>query len=99
VRVVTKFVRIAERYFAERGIQAEITKLYGSMELAPLVRLADCIVDLIDTGITLKDNDMEPSDLIMHIISRIVVNKATMKMKNAAIAELLAHFEKTLAQQ
>ena len=99
VRVATKFVKIAERYFAERGIQAEIIKLYGSMELAPLVGLADCIVDLVDTGNTLKANDMEPRDLIMHISSRLVVNKAAMKMKNAAIAELLAHFEKTLSQR
>jgi ATP phosphoribosyltransferase len=98
VRVATKFVKIAERYFADRGIQAEIIKLYGSMELAPLVGLADCIVDLVDTGNTLKANDMEPRDLIMHISSRLVVNKAAMKMKNAAIAELLGHFEKTLAQ-
>ena len=99
VRVATKFVKIAERYFAERGIQAEIIKLYGSMELAPLVGLADCIVDLVDTGNTLKANDMEPRDLIMHISSRLVVNKAAMKMKNAAIAELLAHFEQTLAKR
>lgn len=99
VRVATKFVKIAERYFAERGIQAEIIKLYGSMELAPLVGLADCIVDLVDTGNTLKANDMEPRDLIMHISSRLVVNKAAMKMKNAAIAELLAHFENTLAKR
>ena len=99
VRVATKFVKIAERYFASLGIQAEIIKLYGSMELAPLVGLADCIVDLVDTGNTLKANDMEPRDLIMNISSRLVVNKAAMKMKNAAIAELLGHFEKTLAQR
>ncbi|MFI3188363.1 ATP phosphoribosyltransferase [Crenothrix sp. D3] len=99
VRVATKFVKIAQRYFASIGIQAEIIKLYGSMELAPLVGLADCIVDLVDTGNTLKANDMEPRDLIMNISSRLVVNKAAMKMKNAAIAELLAQFERTLAQR
>ena len=99
VRVATKFVKIAERYFASLGIQAEIIKLYGSMELAPLVGLADCIVDLVDTGNTLKANDMEPRDLIMNISSRLVVNKAAMKMKNAAIAELLAQFERTLAKR
>jgi ATP phosphoribosyltransferase len=99
VRVATKFVKIAQRYFASLGIQAEIIKLYGSMELAPLVGLADCIVDLVDTGNTLKANDMEPRDLIMNISSRLVVNKAAMKMKNAAIAELLGHFERTLAQR
>lgn len=99
VRVATKFVKIAQRYFAGLGIQAEIIKLYGSMELAPLVGLADCIVDLVDTGNTLKANDMEPRDLIMNISSRLVVNKAAMKMKNAAIAELLAQFERTLAKR
>jgi ATP phosphoribosyltransferase len=99
VRVATKFVKIAQRYFASLGIQAEIIKLYGSMELAPLVGLADCIVDLVDTGNTLKANDMEPRDLIMEISSRLVVNKAAMKMKNAAIAELIGHFERTLAQR
>jgi ATP phosphoribosyltransferase len=99
VRVATKFVKIAQRYFAGLGIQAEIIKLYGSMELAPLVGLADCIVDLVDTGNTLRANDMEPRDLIMNISSRLVVNKAAMKMKNAAIAELLAQFERTLAQR
>jgi ATP phosphoribosyltransferase len=99
VRVATKFVKIAQRYFASIGIQAEIIKLYGSMELAPLVGLADCIVDLVDTGNTLKANDMEPRELIMNISSRLVVNKAAMKMKNAAIAELIGHFERTLAQR
>ncbi|MDD1610990.1 MAG: ATP phosphoribosyltransferase [Methylococcaceae bacterium] len=99
VRVATKFVKIAQRYFASLGIQAEIIKLYGSMELAPLVGLADCIVDLVDTGNTLKANDMEPRDLIMEISSRLVVNKAAMKMKNAAIAELLTQFEQTLAKR
>ena len=99
VRVATKFVKIAQRYFASLGIQAEIIKLYGSMELAPLVGLADCIVDLVDTGNTLKANDMEPRDLIMNISSRLVVNKAAMKMKNAAIAELLTQFERTLAKR
>jgi len=99
VRVATKFVKITERYFANLGIQAEIIKLYGSMELAPLVGLADCIVDLVDTGNTLKANDMEPRDLIMNISSRLVVNKAAMKMKNAAIVDLLGQFERTLAQR
>ena len=82
VRVATKYVKIAQSYFASKGIQAEIIKLYGSMELAPLVGLADCIVDLVDTGNTLKANDLEPRELIMNISSRLVVNKAAMKMKH-----------------
>lgn len=99
VRVATKYVKTAQRYFAELGIQAEIIKLYGSMELAPLVGLADCIVDLVDTGNTLRANDLEPRELIMNISSRLVVNKAAMKMKNKAIAELLEQFEQTLAKR
>ena len=96
IRVATKYVKIAQSYFASKGIQAEIIKLYGSMELAPLVGLADCIVDLVDTGNTLKANDLEPRELIMDISSRLVVNKASMKMKHAAITDLISHFEKAL---
>ena len=69
------------------------------MELAPLVGLADCIVDLVDTGNTLKANDLEPRELIMNISSRLVVNKAAMKMKHEAISILLTQFEKTLANR
>ncbi|MGZ8095648.1 MAG: ATP phosphoribosyltransferase [Methylosarcina sp.] len=99
IRVATKYVKTAQRYFADKGIQAEIIKLYGSMELAPLVGLADCIVDLVDTGNTLRANNLEPRDLIMNISSRLVVNKAAMKMKNQAIASLLEQFETTLAKR
>jgi ATP phosphoribosyltransferase len=99
LRVATKYVKIAQRYFANQGIQAEIIKLYGSMELAPLVGLADCIVDLVDTGNTLRANNLEPRELIMNISSRLVVNKAAMKMKNQAIAALLEQFETTLAKR
>ncbi len=99
VRVATKYVKITQRYFASLGIQAEIIKLYGSMELAPLVGLSDCIVDLVDTGNTLKANELEPRDLIMNISSRLVVNKAAMKMKHQAIQSLLDQFEKTLANR
>ncbi len=98
VRVATKYVTIAQSYFASLGIQAEIIKLYGSMELAPLVGLADCIVDLVDTGNTLRANNLEPRELIMNISSRLVVNKAAMKMKNAAISELLTQFEHVLSE-
>jgi ATP phosphoribosyltransferase len=99
IRVATKYVKIAQSYFASKGIQAEIIKLYGSMELAPLVGLADCIVDLVDTGNTLRANDLEPRELIMNISSRLVVNKAAMKMKHATIAVLLSQFEQTLARR
>ena len=99
VRVATKYVKIAQRYFASKGIQAEIIKLYGSMELAPLVGLADCIVDLVDTGNTLKANGLEPRDLILSISSRLIVNKAAMKMKHQAIQSLIDQFEATLSNQ
>ncbi len=99
IRVATKYVNTAQKYFADRGIQAEIIKLYGSMELAPLVGLADCIVDLVDTGNTLKANGLEARDLIINITSRLVVNKAAMKMKHQDIQILLNQFEKTLSQR
>lgn len=98
-RVATKYVKTAQLYFAGRGIQAEIIKLYGSMELAPLVGLADCIVDLVDTGNTLKANGLEPRDLIMDISSRLVVNKAAMKMKHAEIQTLIDQFKLTLSKR
>jgi len=96
IRVATKYVKTAQRYFADIGVQAEIIKLYGAMELAPLVGLADCIVDVVDTGNTLKANGLEPKELITHISSRLVVNKASMKMKHQMIQSLLDQFEKTL---
>ena len=99
IRVATKYVKTAQRYFADLGIQADIIKLYGSMELAPLVGLADYIVDLVDTGNTLRANDLEPGELIMNISSRLVVNKAAMKMKNQAIVGLIKQFEQTLARR
>ena len=81
LRIATKYVNCARRYFAEQGQQVEIIKLYGSMELAPLVGLADRIVDLVDTGNTLKANGLEPLEHMADISSRLIVNKAAMKMK------------------
>ncbi len=99
IKVATKYVKTAQRYFASIGVQAEIIKLYGAMELAPLVGLADCIVDVVDTGNTLKANGLEPKELIAHISSRLVVNKASMKMKYEIIQSLIDQFEKTLAKR
>jgi ATP phosphoribosyltransferase len=82
LRIATKYVNCARRYFAEQGQQVEIIKLYGSMELAPLVGLADRIVDLVDTGNTLKANGLEPLEHMANISSRLIVNKASMKMKH-----------------
>lgn len=89
LRVATKFVNIAKQYFAQQGIQADIIKLYGAMELAPLMDLADLIVDIVDTGNTLKANGLQPLDEIASISSRLVVNKAAMKRKYARIQQLI----------
>lgn len=89
IRVATKYVRTAQDFFAKKGRQVEVIKLYGSMELAPLVGLADYIVDLVDTGNTLRANGLMPLELIVNISSRLIVNKAAMKMKHASIDELL----------
>ncbi|PCI41608.1 MAG: ATP phosphoribosyltransferase [Moraxellaceae bacterium] len=88
-KVATKFVNVAKKYFAEKGQQVEIIKLYGSMELAPLVGLADCIVDVVDTGSTLKANGLMPTELIASISSRLIVNKAAMKMRHQLIQDVL----------
>jgi ATP phosphoribosyltransferase len=89
VRVATKYPEITRRHFAARGEQVEIIKLYGSMELAPLVGLADLIVDLVATGNTLRANGLVETEVICQVSSRVVVNKASMKMKHAALHDLL----------
>ncbi|MCC5810259.1 MAG: ATP phosphoribosyltransferase [Ectothiorhodospiraceae bacterium] len=89
LRVATKFVNITRRYFAEQGRQVETVKLYGSMELAPLAGLSDLIVDLVDTGNTLKANGLEPLEHIADISSRLIVNRASMKMKHRRIKALI----------
>lgn len=91
LRVATKYVQSARRYYAEQGRQVEVIKLYGSMELAPLVGLADRIVDLVDTGNTLKANGLVPLELIAQISSRLVVNKAALKMNHERITNFIAH--------
>lgn len=89
LRVATKFINITRQYYAEKGEQVEIIKLYGSMELAPLVGLADKIVDIVDTGNTLRANGLEPTELIATISSRLIVNKASMKMKHSVLQRLI----------
>jgi len=96
LRVATKFVNITRRYYAERGEQVELIKLYGSMELAPLVGMADLIVDLVDTGNTLRANGLEPLETIAQISSRLVVNKASMKMKHRSLKPLIARLRETV---
>jgi ATP phosphoribosyltransferase len=93
IKVATKFVNCAKRYFSAQGRQVEIIKLYGSMELAPIVGLADCIVDVVDTGNTLKANGLEPMEHMFDVSSRMVVNEASLKMRNTTIRSLLEHIE------
>ncbi len=90
LKVATKFTSIAKRYFAEQGKQVELIKLNGALELAPSLGLADSIVDIVDTGKTLQANGLEPRDLIADISSRVIVNKASMKIKNGIIREILS---------
>lgn len=99
LRIATKYVHSTRRYFAEQGKQVEIIKLYGSMELAPLVRLADLIVDLVDTGNTLKANGLAPLEHIADISSRLIVNKASMKMKHARVNAFVRSMAEAVEQR
>ena len=89
IRVATKFVNLARRYYSAQGRQADIIKLYGAMELAPILGLADEIVDIVDTGNTLKANGLEARELIEHISSRLVVNRTSMKMKHHGLNPII----------
>ncbi|MDF1781594.1 MAG: ATP phosphoribosyltransferase [Alcanivoracaceae bacterium] len=93
VRVATKFVNITRSYYASQGRQADVIKLYGAMELAPLVGLADRIVDIVDTGNTLRANGLEPTELICEISSRLIVNRASMKTRHKQIQDILDAME------
>ena len=99
LRIATKYVNSAKRYFADQGKQAELIKLYGSMELAPLVGLADHIVDVVDTGNTLRANGLVPLEHIADISSRLIVNKASMKMKHAAVKLFIDNVAEAVAQR
>ena len=97
LRIATKYVKSAERYFAAKGKQVEIIKLYGSMELAPLVGLSDLIVDLVESGNTLKANGLVPMEHIADISSRLVVNKASWKMKHRSVMGLFGALREAVA--
>ena len=89
LRIATKYVNTARLFFAGRGQQVDVIKLYGSMELAPLVGLSDLIVDLVESGNTLKANGLVPLEHMYDISSRLVVNKASWKMKYSTIMPLI----------
>jgi len=96
LKIATKYVNSAKRYFEAKGQQIEIIKLYGAMELAPVVGLAHCIVDLVDTGNTLKANGLVPLEHIEDISSRLVVNAASFKTKNTQIKTWVKGIEQNL---
>jgi ATP phosphoribosyltransferase len=97
MRVATKFVKVTKEYFARQGRQVDIIKLYGAMELAPIMGLADRIVDIVDTGNTLKANGLEAMDFIADISSRLVVGQPSMKMKYAQIQPILDRLAEAVA--
>ncbi len=92
LKVATKYVAIAREFFASKGVHVDLIKLYGSMELAPLVGLADAIVDLVSTGNTLKANHLVEVERIMDISSRLVVNQAALKLKQEPIRKIIDAF-------
>ncbi len=99
MRIATKYVETAKRYFAAQGKQVEIIKLYGAMELAPIVGLADRIVDVVDTGNTLRANGLVPMDHIADVSSRLIVNKASMKMKHERVKRYIDLIAEAVAQK
>jgi len=94
--VATKFVDTAKRYYAKLGVQADIIKLSGAMELAPVMGLSDRIVDIVETGSTLKANGLEPKEWIEDISARLIVNKASFKTKHAALREIIDGVEQAV---
>jgi ATP phosphoribosyltransferase len=97
IRVATKYVSVAHEHFASKGVHVDLIKLYGSMELAPLVGLADAIVDLVSTGGTLKANRLRAVEHIRDISSRLIVNQAALKTKRGPVQALIDAFEKATA--
>ena len=96
LRIATKYVNIARSYFASCGEQVDIIKLYGSMELAPLVGLGDLIVDVVDTGNTLRANGLEPLDEICQVSSRLIVNQVSFKRKFDLLEPILSSFKQSV---
>jgi ATP phosphoribosyltransferase len=92
LRIATKYVQTAREHFAAKGVHVDLIKLYGSMELAPLVGLADAIVDLVSSGNTLKANNLKAVEEIMPISSRLIINQAALKLKREIIQPVLDAF-------
>jgi len=99
IRVATKYPNITERYFAGKGIQVELIKLYGSIELAPLVGLSERIVDLVSTGATLRENGMVEVETIAEVTTRLIVNRASLKTKQRRIARIIEGLEQVIGDE
>lgn len=97
LRVATKYIKTAREHFAAKGVHVDLVKLYGSMELAPLVGLADAIVDLVSSGATLRANHLVEVEEVMPISSRLVVNQAALKMKRDLLQPLINAFSRALS--
>ncbi|WAW09066.1 ATP phosphoribosyltransferase [Oxalobacter vibrioformis] len=98
LRVASKYVQAAREHFAKKGVHVDLIKLYGSMELAPLVGLADVIVDLVSTGNTLKANNLVEVEKIQEITSRLIVNQASLKLKRQLLQPIMEAFKKASIQ-
>lgn len=96
IRIATKYPNVTEKYFASKGIQVEIIKLYGSIELAPLVGLSERIVDLVSTGETLRQNGLVEVETIAEITARLIVNRASLKTRQRRITSLIQQMEQVL---
>ena len=99
IRVATKFLNVARAHYARKGLHADLIKLYGSMELAPLMGLADEIVDIVDTGKTLSENGMAPRELIAEISSRLIINKASMRTRHTSVQTLIEALSDAVASE
>ena len=99
IRVATKYPNVTEKYFAGKGVQVELIKLYGSIELAPLVGLSERIVDLVSTGATLRDNGMVEVETIAEVTTRLIVNRASLKTKHKRIAKIIDDLEQVISDE
>lgn len=99
LKVVTKYVRAAREHFADKGMHVDLIKLYGSMELGPLVGLADAIVDLVSTGNTLRANNLTAVEEIAQISSRLIVNQASLKLKRELLQPVMSAFAEAVSQR
>jgi len=98
IRIATKYPHVTARYFAAKGVQVELVKLYGSIELAPLVGLSERIVDLVSTGATLRENGLVEVETIAEITSRLIVNRASLKTKHQRIRMIIDGLEQVVAE-